>query len=207
MKSYKKIGVFTVFALLFLGISSCDTPNWLPPQYAGMRYYYMPDIETYYDLTNHDFIYLDNGDWLFSTSLPPMYGNYDLYNGYYVALNMNVFQPWMHHQFYISNYPRYYYRNRYQGDAFLNLRGFNENDRKPFYWKQEERNHMNEARKNDRHEDRHEPSRPSQKPNYYGKNIGEPVKVRPQMREKTHNNVPQNKPNDRPKNQRSGGHS
>ena len=36
------------------------------------------------------------------------------------------------HQFYISNYPRYYYHNRYQGTAFLNLRGFNENDGKPF---------------------------------------------------------------------------
>lgn len=220
MKSFNKTGIFFVFALFFLGLTSCDTtsataqtqytnPSWAPPQYAGVRYYYMPDIETYYDLTNHDFIYLDNGQWLFSSSLPPQYSSYDLYDAYFVALNSGVYQPWMHHQLYISNYPRYYYRNHYQGDAFLNLRGFNENDRKPFYWKQEDRNRMNDLRRNDRHDQRHEPSREPQRPHYYGKNLGQPVKVRPQMRE-NRQGTPRNnqsKPDNKPDNKGRGNRS
>ena len=222
MKLFNKITILSMFSLYFLGLTSCDTPslaaqnssysnpNWIPPQYTDVRYYYMPDIETYYDLTNHDFIYLENGQWLFSASLPMMYSNYDLYDGFVIALNMNVYQPWMHHHFYISNYPRYYYRNRYQGNAFVNLRGFNENERKPFYWKQEDRTRMFEMRRNDRNDNRrdekHEPSRPAQNPNYYGKHIGQPVKVKPQMREHKQErprNNQGNKPGDNRKNSRS----
>jgi hypothetical protein len=143
----------------------------------------MPDIETYYDLTDQDFVYLNNGQWLFSPTLPSMYSGYDLFNGFVISLNINVFQPWMHHQYYVSNYPRYYYHNVYKDIDYKTIRGFNENERKPIYWKQEERDRINDLRRNDRNERKQEIIRPPQNTGYYGKRIGQPVKVRPNMKE------------------------
>ena len=143
----------------------------------------MPDIEVYYDLSDQEFIYLDNGQWIYSYSLPPIYSWYDLYNGFVIALNFNVYQPWMHHQFYASHYPRYYYRNIYRNDEMATIRGFNENERKPFYWKPGDRDRINDLRKNDRIERKPEGLRQPQQNQYFGKELGRPVKVRPNMRE------------------------
>lgn len=158
-------------------------PPWAPPYYSGVRYYYLPDIETYYDLSNQEFVYLDEGQWLFSPVLPPIYSGYDLYGGFVVALNAGVFQPWMHHQYYVSHYPRYYYRNVYHDEDMANIRGFNENERKPYYLNQEDKNRISVQRKNEKVEKNPVMTRKSQKPNYYGKSIGQPVKVSSRMRE------------------------
>jgi len=180
-----------------------SNPNWAPDYYPGTRYYYIPDLETYYDLSNQDFVYLDNGQWFFSRSLPFIYNEYDLYNGYIIALNRDIYQPWMHHQFYVSNYPRFYYRSIYNYTEIPYIRGFNENERKPVYRKQEDRRGINELQERPVNESNrrisipqqvpdgisrppqksNEISRPPQNSNYYGRRIGQPVKVQPQMRE------------------------
>jgi len=126
-------------------------PEWAPPVYHGARYYYMPDIETYYDLQNRDFVYLDNGQWLFANTLPSAYAGYNLNNGFSVTLNATVYQPWLHHQYYISNYPRYYYRNVYASDDYRYVRGFNENESKPVFYRDEERARVDAARERERH--------------------------------------------------------
>ncbi len=189
-----------ILAISLSGLTGCDitsllttgvqysNPSWAPPYSPGARYYYLPDIETYYDLSNQDFVYLDNGQWLFSSTLPSFYSGYDLYNGFVVTLDYNIFQPWMHHQTYISHYPRYYYRNTYRDQDMSTIRGFNENERKPIYWRQEDRNRINDLRKNDNPGKRQEIIRPPQKPNYDSKNIGQPVKVKPNMRENKRGN-------------------
>jgi hypothetical protein len=147
-----------------------------------VRYYYLPDIETYYDLSNQDFVYLENGQWLFSNSLPSMYSSYDLYNGFEVALNIGVYQPWMHHHFYVSNYPRYYYHSLYHSSDAGSIRGFNENVKKPFYSSPEDRARRTELSKTTRTVVAPKVTRQPQQPNYYGRNIGQPVRVQPQMR-------------------------
>ncbi|MEI7676972.1 MAG: hypothetical protein WCJ03_09345, partial [Bacteroidales bacterium] len=110
-----------------------ENPAWAPAYHPGVRYYYFPDLEMYYDLSNRDFIYLSDGQWLFSNTLPPFYADYNLYNGFVVSLNVRVFQPWRHHQYYVSNYPRYYYRNFYSRETHR-VRGFSENERHPIYY-------------------------------------------------------------------------
>ena len=133
--------------------SSCIAPaymggavagnNIVPPPWAPayentgqVRYYYLPDIESYYDVFNHEFIYMDNGSWMFSSTLPAMYSWYDLGLGFTVLLNYRVHQPWMHFNYYVSNYPRYYYQSIYR-DSYRQadhpLRGFNENTRSVVY--------------------------------------------------------------------------
>lgn len=209
MKTLISFCLKTSFFMLLLALNGCATtslenqgmqysnPSWAPPYYPGVRYYYLPDIETYYDLANQEFVYLDNGQWFFSPALPPVYMGYDLYNAYIIALDRNVYEPWMHHQFYVANYPRFYYRSMYRDREIRDLRGFNENERQPFNWKQEDRDRINELRKNENKERREEVSRPPQNQNYsrppqnsnyYGRRVGQPVKVQPQMRENVQKN-------------------
>lgn len=62
-------------------------PVWGPVGYDRVDYYYLPDIESYYYVPSRQFIYLSNGNWVFATSLPRRYRNYDLYSGYKVVIN------------------------------------------------------------------------------------------------------------------------
>jgi hypothetical protein len=152
----KRVKELTIIALLLLStplFTGCDVysyvasptqqgyqnPEWAPPYTAGARYYYLPDIETYYDLSDGDFIYLDNGLWVSSPNLPPMYADFDLNDCYVVVLDANVYQPWLHYQYYVSNYPRYYYRDYYDHSNIPYVRGFNENSRSAIYWPQNQR--------------------------------------------------------------------
>jgi hypothetical protein len=194
MKFLKNYFFYSIafFALLSCGTSSYVeeepqyiNPDWAPAYSPGVRYYYFPDIEVYYDLSARDYVYLQNGQWLFSSTLPPYYHDYDLYNGYIVALDYNSFQPWRHHHYYVSHYPRYYYYNVYPNDP---PRGFNENGRKTYHRK-EVRPKINPPPKQidpaPKPEEAIQPkfSREPQSTNYYGRQIGKPVKVTPKMKE------------------------
>lgn len=50
-------------------------------------YYYLPDIQSYYDVRANQYVYLERGNWIRSRTLPHYYRNYDARNGYKVALN------------------------------------------------------------------------------------------------------------------------
>ena len=63
------------------------TPAWGPAESVGVRYYYLPDIEAYYDVNNSTYMYMSGGRWIHSRNLPAAYSNYDLYSGYKVTLN------------------------------------------------------------------------------------------------------------------------
>ena len=62
-------------------------PAWGPVGYPDVRYYYLPDLETYYDVSTSNYVYLNNGNWVRRRSLPSAYRNYDLYSEYKVVLN------------------------------------------------------------------------------------------------------------------------
>lgn len=83
--------IFTnkTFAQVRVGvnINIGDQPEWGPAGYDYAEYYYMPDIETYYYVPGHQFIYLSGNRWVFSAGLPAVYAGYDLYSGYKVVCN------------------------------------------------------------------------------------------------------------------------
>ncbi|WEA00975.1 hypothetical protein [Mucilaginibacter sp. SJ] len=61
---------------------------WNPPaEYAGINYYYLPDVESYYYVPTHQYVYLDGGNWVWRRSLPPRYASYSIATGYKVAVN------------------------------------------------------------------------------------------------------------------------
>lgn len=61
-------------------------PPWGPAGYSTVRYYYLPDVEAYYDVRASTFIYFSGSAWVRNTSLPGRYRNYDLYRGYKVVM-------------------------------------------------------------------------------------------------------------------------
>ena len=79
-------------------------PVWGPTGYDHVEYYYLPDIECYYNVVRHRFIYFDNGQWRFASQLPDRYGNYDLDHSYKVVVN--DYKPYLNHAYYRDKYAR-----------------------------------------------------------------------------------------------------
>lgn len=80
-------------------------PLWGPVGYDYVNYYYIPDIDVYYDVPNQQYVYFDNGVWVTSAVLPPRYRGFDLYRAHKVVINDD--RPWMHHERYRNQYSRY----------------------------------------------------------------------------------------------------
>ena len=74
-------------AQVSVNINIGRTPDWGPVSDRNIEYYYLPDIQSYYDVRASQFIYFGGGTWVRSNRLPNHYRNYDLYNGYKVVLN------------------------------------------------------------------------------------------------------------------------
>ena len=92
-------------------------PQWGPVGYTDVRYYYLPDVETYYDVQNSMFIYYNGRKWVRQRNLPRQYRNYDLYNGYKVVINdYNGNSPYKHHK----DYKHKYYKG-YRGKEQKNI--------------------------------------------------------------------------------------
>jgi len=62
-------------------------PIWGPVGYDHVENYYMPEIESYYNVTSKKYMYMINGKWITSTTLPSRYIKYDLYHGYKAVIN------------------------------------------------------------------------------------------------------------------------
>ncbi len=174
------------------------TPPYWAPEYANVNlvsYYYLPDIECYYDVLSHDFICMEDGNWMFASQLPSSYLWYNFNNPFIVALDANVYQPWMHHQFYVSNYPKYYYRTTFM-ESYRNISnpvyGFNENDRLPIVASRKGNSTVRQIPISQTQ--RVEQTQPAQTMKYYGKNIGRPVKVQSQMKKTSQRKAPVQSP-------------
>ncbi len=61
-------------------------PPWGPVGFNEVHYYYLPDVEAYYDVPSSMFIYYDGRAWVHRADLPRRYRNYDLYGGYKVVM-------------------------------------------------------------------------------------------------------------------------
>jgi hypothetical protein len=117
----KKVTVFTLFLLLCLLIGSeskaqlsiriniGSQPLWGPVGYDRVDNYYLPDIETYYNVSSRRYTYWRGGLWVSSYSLPPGHENFNLYDAHKVVLNEP--RPYLHNDIYRVRYSQY--RNRH----------------------------------------------------------------------------------------------
>jgi hypothetical protein len=60
-------------------------PQWGVPV-TTERYYYLPDIKTYYDIPSRQYVHLRNGQWVRSSTVPTAYRNYDFKKGRKVVI-------------------------------------------------------------------------------------------------------------------------
>jgi hypothetical protein len=70
-----------------LSVNLGSQPVWGPTGYDHADYYYIPDINSYYSVSEHRYIYQDGDRWRHSSSLPARYKGYDPYHSYKVVVN------------------------------------------------------------------------------------------------------------------------
>ncbi|MEO8515378.1 MAG: hypothetical protein ABI426_01470 [Flavobacterium sp.] len=94
MKTLKLIAIGMFFLLanvmhaqVTVNVGIGAPPPWGPAGYSEVEYYYLPDVESYYEVRSEQFIYFNGNTWIRSRYLPRQYRHYDLYNGYKVVLN------------------------------------------------------------------------------------------------------------------------
>lgn len=74
-------------AQLHISINIGDQPAWAPEGSDNAQYYYIPDMDIYYDVPAHQFVYLQNRRWVRSSVLPSSYRKFDIYKVHKVAIN------------------------------------------------------------------------------------------------------------------------
>ncbi|WP_367753723.1 hypothetical protein AB3G33_14040 [Flavobacterium sp. WC2421] len=132
MKSLKLIAVGIILlissatqAQVSVSLNIGTAPSWGPSGYANVDYYYLPDVQAYYDIRASQFIYFGSGRWVRSRYLPRQYRNYDLNRGYKVVLNdYHGNRPYSN-----FNHDRVRYHKGYRGENQRSI-GYRNNDRR-----------------------------------------------------------------------------
>ena len=88
-----------------LGFNIASQPIWGPTGYDHAEYYYLPDIEVYYNVPQHVYYYNEGGRWRSGASLPSRYRGFDLYHSYKVVVNEPA--PYRNHKIYKEKYASY----------------------------------------------------------------------------------------------------
>lgn len=100
----------TTQAQVSLNVNVGSPPLWGPAGYSNVQYYYLPDVEAYYDVPSSMFIYQSEGNWIHRKYLPVRYRNYDLYSGYKVVMtDYHGKQPYYNHKDYKIKYAKGYH--------------------------------------------------------------------------------------------------
>jgi hypothetical protein len=111
-------------AQVSISVNIGTPPVWAPTAPVTVEYYFLPDIQVYYDVPARTYIYFGNGAWRRSRFLPSRYRGYNLAQG---------------HTIYLSDYhgrtPYAYYKEhkvKYKGNSD---------------WKNKQQDHGNRGRK------------------------------------------------------------
>lgn len=97
--------VYPANAQVNIRINIGNQPQWGPYGYNQARYYYLPEMNVYYDIANRTYIYQERRSWVTSRILPRQYGSINLYNTYKVVMNNNT--PWRDNAAHQNRYTRY----------------------------------------------------------------------------------------------------
>ena len=116
MKTLQKLLIAIAFiafgstqAQVSVNVNVGTPPAWGPAGYTETRYYYLPDIETYYDVSTTEYIYMNNGRWVRTVNVPAPYRTYNFYNGYKVVMtDYRGKTPYVYHNTYKVKYPKGY---------------------------------------------------------------------------------------------------
>lgn len=95
----------TAQSQLSISLNIGTRPEWGPRGYEQARYYYLPDVDAYYDMNTTMFIYLSGNTWIHRKQLPSRYHDYNLYKGRKLVMtNYRGNKPYFNHKAYKSKY-------------------------------------------------------------------------------------------------------
>lgn len=69
---------FTMQSQVSVNVNVGTPPVWAPADRVEVQYYYLPEVDVYYDVPAERFIYIRNGRWHRSAALPAKYRGYNL---------------------------------------------------------------------------------------------------------------------------------
>lgn len=94
-----------VNAQVSVNVNISSQPLWGPVGYSHVEYYYLPQYEVYYSVPRAQFVYLDGGNWVFASALPPRFGTVNVYNTYKVVINQPT--PYLYYKTHKVKYAKY----------------------------------------------------------------------------------------------------
>ncbi|SHH62722.1 hypothetical protein [Flavobacterium defluvii] len=145
------MSVFFAKAQVSVNVNIGTPPSWGPVGYDNSRYYYLPDIDVYYDINQSVFIYDNSGKWVRVKRLPSRYRQYDLYSGYKVVLtDYRGDAPYAYHTKHRANYPK-----GYHGKPQKNRGEKPEKNKKPKGYDKHDNKNKSHKDKGHSHDDRH----------------------------------------------------
>lgn len=101
---------FAVQAQVSIQLNIGTAPRWAPAVAADVRYYYLPDVDAYYDIPSAAFIYMDNGVWVHRRHLPGRFAHYDLHRGRKVVIHdYRGDSPYSHYRYSERYAPKRHY--------------------------------------------------------------------------------------------------
>lgn len=92
-------------AQVSVNINIGSQPMWGPVGYDYVRYYYLPEIDVYYNVASRKYTYYHGNRWVTKSHLPSRYRNFDMYRTYKVVINDH--SPWHHHGKHKKHYSHY----------------------------------------------------------------------------------------------------
>ena len=100
-----------VIFLLFINSSemfSQGPPPWAPAHgyRAKTRHIYFPEQNFYYDVQNHNYMYLSNNNWQISVALPSIFAGINLGNATQVQLDFTGNNPYRYNEVHIVKYKK-----------------------------------------------------------------------------------------------------
>ncbi|WP_159779280.1 hypothetical protein [Flavobacterium sp. 9AF] len=106
----KHLLVIALFLLFFIpqDLYSQGPPPWAPAHgyRAKTKHIYFPDQNFYYDIEKKVYLYLSNGSWSVSVSIPSSLGNINLTNARKVELEIGGHTPYQYNDKHIIAYKK-----------------------------------------------------------------------------------------------------
>jgi hypothetical protein len=83
-------------------VNIVNQPLWGPVGYDYVEYYYIPEVDAYYNVPKRQYIYMDKGKWVTRASLPRQHKGYDMYGATKYVINEP--KPYLKHNQYKDKY-------------------------------------------------------------------------------------------------------
>lgn len=145
-------------------------PVWGPVGYDHVEYYYVPDLDVYYNVPQNRYYYYEKDRWIYGTALPSRYSKFNLYNHYKVVVNEPA--PWQKHKYYKEKY--FSFRGRHDQMQIRDSRDYKyfviKNHPEHSKWMDKQKYDKSDAKKQNKDNEQNENNKRGKKENKNNKN-------------------------------------